>query len=96
MTQCRRFVVRGQVQGVFFRAGTRDTARKLRLTGWVRNRRDGAVELVACGEAAALADLERWLNRGPPAARVSSVDSAPGEDPDLRDFELRFQDTDPD
>ena len=73
MNRCRHFLVSGQVQGVFFRASTETTARRLGLTGWVRNRRDGCVELVACGEAAPLKELEQWLWQGPPPARGGRV-----------------------
>jgi acylphosphatase len=73
VTRCRRFIVSGLVQGVFYRATTQDTARRLHLTGWVRNLPDGRVELVACGAEARLAELETWLWQGPPAARVDSV-----------------------
>jgi acylphosphatase len=73
MTSCRRFLVEGLVQGVYYRATTVDEARRLGLTGWVRNCSDGRVELVACGEATKLAELERWLWKGPPAARVENV-----------------------
>jgi acylphosphatase len=82
-------VVSGEVQGVFYRAATQATARRLGLSGWVRNRDDGTVELVACGEEAALAELEAWLWRGPPAARVRAVEPEPASDPGLDDFELR-------
>lgn len=70
---CRRFRVSGRVQGVFYRATTQDTARRLGLTGWVRNRPEGDVELVACGDEAALKQLEEWLWRGPSHARVQEV-----------------------
>ncbi len=73
MSSCRHFLVSGQVQGVFFRASTQDTARKLGLTGWVRNLADGRVELIACGEEAALKELEQWLWQGPRHARVERV-----------------------
>lgn len=73
MSQCRRFLVTGSVQGVFYRAATQETARRLGLTGWVRNLADGNVELVACGEAAKLKELEQWLWQGPPRARVARV-----------------------
>ncbi len=73
MNRCRRFVVSGQVQGVFYRASTETTARRLDLTGWVRNLADGSVELVACGEEAKLRELEQWLWQGPPHARVEQV-----------------------
>jgi len=73
MNRCRRFVVSGRVQGVFYRASTEDTARRLGLSGWVRNLPDGRVELVACGEEAKLRELERWLWQGPRHARVEQV-----------------------
>ncbi|MBV62328.1 MAG: acylphosphatase [Nevskiales bacterium] len=70
---CRGFVVSGRVQGVGFRAATRDQARRLGLTGWVRNRSDGCVEGVALGQTAPLDTLVEWLHQGPAAARVESV-----------------------
>ncbi len=73
MNHCRHFLVSGQVQGVFFRASAESTARRLGLTGWVRNLPDGQVELVACGEENKLKELERWLWRGPARARVEKV-----------------------
>jgi len=62
------------VQGVFFRASTREEARRLGLTGWVRNLPDGRVEVLACGEEQALRDLLSWLGRGPEHANVTHVD----------------------
>jgi len=73
MNRCRHFLVSGQVQGVFFRASAESAARRLGLTGWVRNLRDGRVELIACGEEVPLKELERWLWQGPPRARVAEV-----------------------
>ena len=70
---CARFIVSGRVQGVFFRASTRDEALRLGITGHARNLDDGCVEVLACGSDDALAALERWLQRGPPLARVSAV-----------------------
>ncbi|HET7062861.1 MAG TPA: acylphosphatase [Rudaea sp.] len=71
---CARFVVSGRVQGVFFRASTREEALRLGLTGHARNLPDGTVEVVACGDDAALAQLEAWLELGPPLAQVSRVE----------------------
>lgn len=68
-----RFIVTGIVQGVFFRASTQTRARELGLTGFARNRADGAVEVVACGTPTALQELETWLHAGSPAARVDAV-----------------------
>jgi acylphosphatase len=67
-------VVRGRVQGVYFRASAQREARRLGLTGWVKNRSDGFVELLAEGEEDGIKDLIAWSNRGPSAARVERVD----------------------
>ena len=72
-----RFVVTGRVQGVFFRQSAVKEAQRLKLSGWVRNREDGAVEGLACGESGPLQHLRAWLQRGPPAARVEAVDWQP-------------------
>jgi acylphosphatase len=66
--------VRGRVQGVFFRASTQREAKRLGLTGWVKNRPDGGVEILAEGEEDGLKELIGWANRGPTAARVERVD----------------------
>ena len=71
--QCRRYFVSGRVQGVFFRDSTRRRARALGLRGWARNLPDGRVEVLACGEPAALVELEAWLWAGPTHARVAEV-----------------------
>jgi acylphosphatase len=67
-------IVRGRVQGVFFRAAAQREARRLGLTGWVKNRLDGSVELLAEGEDDAIRELTSWSNHGPSAARVDHVD----------------------
>jgi acylphosphatase len=69
----QRCWVAGQVQGVFFRAFTRERAQQLGLTGYARNTVDGRVEVLACGEPEAVAQLREWLREGPPGARVSGV-----------------------
>jgi acylphosphatase len=66
--------VTGLVQGVFFRASTRDTARTLGLNGWVRNMPDGSVELEAEGPEDRISQLVIWLNQGPQYARVGNVE----------------------
>jgi acylphosphatase len=68
-----RFIVTGRVQGVFFRASTRDRALALGLRGSAANRADGSVEVRAAGDLEALDALERWLGHGPAHARVESV-----------------------
>jgi len=67
-------IIRGRVQGVYFRAATQREARRLGLTGWVRNRSDGCVEIVAEGEEESIRELSGWANHGPSAARVDHVD----------------------
>ncbi|HET6545776.1 MAG TPA: acylphosphatase [Rhodanobacteraceae bacterium] len=70
---CARFLVDGRVQGVYFRASARTEALRLGICGYARNLADGRVEVMACGEAAKLDALERWLRTGPPAARVDAL-----------------------
>ena len=70
----RRLVIRGRVQGVWFRESMRIQAERLGLAGWVRNRMDGSVEAVIQGSAEALDAMTRWAHRGPEAAHVTSVE----------------------
>jgi len=73
----KRFIVRGRVQGVNFRATAAEQARRLGLTGRIWNREDGAVEAEADGAADALERFEAWLRRGPSYAEVDSVAAEP-------------------
>lgn len=88
-------IVHGYVQGVGFRAATQRRAADLRLTGWVRNRWDGTVEVVAEGPQAALDDLKRFLRNGPSSATVDQVDDttepATGE---FSGFNIRYTSSD--
>ena len=68
-------IVRGRVQGVYFRASTQREARRLGLVGWVKNRSDGSVEIVAEGEEVAIRELYGWAQKGPSAARVDRVET---------------------
>ena len=84
-----RVVVSGRVQGVCYRASCAAEARALSLEGWVRNRRDGTVELEVQGAEPEVQALIEWCQSGPPAARVASVDPSPmdpreGEPPGFR------------
>jgi acylphosphatase len=69
-----RVIVKGRVQGVYFRASTVQQARHLGLTGWVMNRYDGSVELLAEGRSDSIEELIAWCRQGPPGARVDEVD----------------------
>jgi len=68
-----RFLVGGKVQGVFFRASTRERALELGLSGRATNLPDGRVEVLVEGAPDAIDALEAWLHQGPPAARVDAV-----------------------
>jgi acylphosphatase len=70
----RHAVIHGNVQGVFFRDSTRDQARSHGVSGWVRNREDGAVEAVLEGPSDAVEQLLHFLKEGPSRADVQSVD----------------------
>jgi acylphosphatase len=67
-------IIRGRVQGVFFRAAAQREARRLGITGWVKNRTDGSLELTAEGEEDSIRELTGWAQHGPSAARVDHVD----------------------
>jgi acylphosphatase len=67
-------IVRGRVTGVFFRAATQREARRLGITGCVKNRADGSVEIVGEGDEDAIKEMISWAQRGPSAARVDDVD----------------------
>ena len=86
-----RLVVTGRVQGVAFRAATQDEALRLGVRGWVRNRRDGAVEALAEGDRRQVEALVAWCRHGPPLARVDGVavawEQAAG---DLGSFDIVF------
>jgi acylphosphatase len=73
---CRRSFVTGRVQGVFYRASCGRKAESLGVTGYARNLADGSVEVLACGEAAAVAQLIAWLWEGSPASKVTGVETA--------------------
>lgn len=70
----RRCLVAGRVQGVFYRASTRQRAVESGVTGYARNLADGRVEVLACGEPAAVRALCDWLWTGSPASQVASVE----------------------
>lgn len=81
MIRVARFVVRGRVQGVAFRAHARAEATGLGIRGHALNREDGAVDVLAVGEDAALQSFAGWLAHGPPLARVERVEPVdPGVD----------------
>ncbi len=85
----RHMFVTGRVQGVAFRWHTRDEARRLGVQGWVRNLADGRVEAWIEGEDAAVETMQRWLESGPPPARVTHVEVHEGEAKGRAGFDIR-------
>jgi acylphosphatase len=81
MTVARRLSIHGRVQGVYYRGWMVETALRLGLTGWVRNRRDRTVEALVQGEQDAVERLVALARQGPPAARVERVEAGEA-DPD--------------
>lgn len=75
----RHLLISGHVQGVFFRQSTQQQARRLGLSGWVRNLPDGRVEAKVWGDTEAVNALVRWCNRGPANAFVTDVTIAEAE-----------------
>jgi acylphosphatase len=69
-----RVIIHGLVQGVFFRASTREEAIRIGVGGWVRNLSDGAVQALFEGEKKKVEEILGWCHRGPSGARVSKVD----------------------
>ena len=84
-----RVVVRGRVQGVYFRAALRDRALSLGLAGWARNNRDGTVEAVFEGDAERVQSMVGWCERGPSGAVVTGVDVKWAEPADETGFSIR-------
>jgi acylphosphatase len=78
-------IICGRVQGVFFRASIIEQARSLGLQGWVRNRLDGSVEVVAEGDAAAIDALRSYCKKGPPGAIVRDFEVI--DEPETGEFE---------
>jgi acylphosphatase len=82
----RRVVVHGRVQGVGFRASLAAQARRLGVDGWVRNRADGTVEALLCGDDDAVGTVLGWARQGPPAADVTGLDVHDADPPATAGF----------
>jgi acylphosphatase len=74
MRLTRRLLIHGRVQGVFYRGWSVEQARALELAGWVRNRRDGTVEMLVSGEEEAMKEMIARCRMGPSAARVQRIE----------------------
>jgi acylphosphatase len=84
--QTVRLRITGRVQGVWYRGWTVETARRLGLDGWVRNRADGSVEVLISGPEAAVQAMIWACRQGPPAARVDDIATTPGPAPESKGF----------
>ncbi len=89
MDEARRIIVTGDVQGVGYRAWTRDLAREFGLAGWVRNLPDGTVEVHLEGSGTAIAEMIDRMNAGPPPSRVDDLKADAAEPEGAVDFEIR-------
>ncbi len=87
--EARHYLVNGRVQGVGYRYFVQSAARRLGLSGWVRNLPDGRVECTAAGTFELLEALERELRKGPAMSRVESVDVQPAAIPADSGFAIR-------
>lgn len=82
--------VSGTVQGVFYRATTRDTAREKAVNGWVKNLDDGRVEAVFEGPQSAVEEMVEWCHTGSPQARVEDVEVEYQDPKGVDGFEIRY------
>lgn len=91
MKQRAHIIVKGKVQGVFFRYNTMKVAQSLGIKGWVKNLMDGSVEIVCEGEDNKIEELVKWCWKGPPGAYVEDVDVKKEEYiGDLKSFEIKY------
>ncbi|MDP2810045.1 MAG: acylphosphatase [Rhodocyclaceae bacterium] len=88
MTEIRRLVITGLVQGVGFRYAMAAQARALGVSGWVRNRRDGSVEAMIAGSTGQIEEMLGWSRKGPAGAAVDNVTAETGYG-EYSDFEFR-------
>ncbi|CAM6086146.1 unnamed protein product [Calypogeia fissa] len=88
-TKTVNVIIKGKVQGVYYRNWTVDSAQQLDVNGWVRNLKDGSVEAVFSGKSANVDSLIQKCYQGPCAARVSNVEVSPWKDEVLQGFERK-------
>lgn len=88
--QGAQYLISGSVQGVFFRATTKEKAKSIGVTGWVRNRPDGRVEVLAFGSIEQLVELEAWLSHGPEGASVEAVVKEPAPWEAHEGFKIKY------
>jgi acylphosphatase len=89
MRTAKRLLIEGRVQGVGYRYWAESMARELNLAGWVRNLRDGRVELIVAGDADQIAEMIKACWQGPRSARVERLSELPQDDEGWPDFSTR-------
>ncbi len=91
MMKRAHLLVKGLVQGVFYRSSARQVARQLGLTGWVKNLPDGRVEIIVEGAEEKIEEFIKWCWKGPPSAVVENVDVSYSEAlGEFDDFSIRY------
>ncbi|GAB4030484.1 MAG: acylphosphatase [Elusimicrobiota bacterium] len=90
MVETKSFLAKGKVQGVGFRWFVKQTAARFSVTGWVKNRSDGAVEGEITGESSRIIAFLKALESGNPLAKVSSIETCSLEKKDFSSFEIKF------
>jgi acylphosphatase len=81
-------LIKGKVQGVFYRASAKEIADKLALTGWVKNTPEGHVEVMVTGKEGSVQPFIEWCKKGPPRARVTDVVTNAVPDQTFNDFSI--------
>ena len=81
-------LIKGRVQGVFYRATARDVAQKLQVKGWVRNTEEGFVEALVSGDAEQVRKFIEWCHKGPAMAEVSEVISTQTDEQNFEGFQI--------
>lgn len=81
-------LISGKVQGVFYRASAREEAEKLSINGWVKNTRDGKVEVIASGSSESLSTFTEWCKKGPDGAHVTHVEISDSQEKTDKGFKI--------
>lgn len=86
----RHYTITGHVQGIWFREQAKDLAKKLKITGWVRNMQDGSVEVHAEGMDRTLAEFEQWCRKGPSGAHIDTFEAKDMPEEYRKSFEIEM------
>ena len=84
----KRLIIKGRVQGVFYRATAKDVAEENGITGWVKNTAEGYVEIMATGSGEQLENFLQWCRQGPPRAQVTAIEQEELPEQDFDGFRI--------